>query len=100
MFVPIDLLKPILADLLTDGRPPGPRQPWLGLYTAPTSGRLIVDRVADEGPAAGAGLAAGALLPAGMAAVHRTGGVWGKSGVVRDESGCRCILTKKKKKKQ
>ncbi len=62
MFVPIDLLKPILADLLTEGRVPGPRQPWLGLYTAETRGRLIVERVAEEGPAAEAGIMAGDIL--------------------------------------
>ena len=31
MFVPIDWLPPILADLIASGRIPGPGRPWLGL---------------------------------------------------------------------
>src|SRR5262245_4404134 len=30
MYVPIDLLPPIMADLLSNGRPSGPGPPWLG----------------------------------------------------------------------
>src|SRR5258705_409981 len=33
MFVPIDLLKPILADLIEKGRRSGPARPWLGRAT-------------------------------------------------------------------
>jgi S1-C subfamily serine protease len=58
MFVPIDALKPILGDLLARGRAAGPARPWLGLYTEELRGRLFVNRVAPEGPAAAAGLAA------------------------------------------
>jgi S1-C subfamily serine protease len=36
MFVPVDLLVPILDDLLRTGRTPGPARPWLGMYTAET----------------------------------------------------------------
>jgi len=62
MFVPVDLLKPVLADLLTDGRAAGPRRAWLGLYTDETKGRLIVERVAADSPAAAAGLKPGDIL--------------------------------------
>ncbi|MET4699289.1 S1-C subfamily serine protease [Constrictibacter sp. MBR-5] len=62
MFVPVDLLKPILADLLAEGRESGPRRPWLGLYTDETKGRLIVERVAADGPAAAAGLKPGDIV--------------------------------------
>src|ERR1700751_3145559 len=34
MVVPIDLLPPILDDMLTYGRPNRPPRPWLGLYAA------------------------------------------------------------------
>jgi S1-C subfamily serine protease len=33
MFVPIDKLAPILADLISEGRAQGPPRPWLGLTT-------------------------------------------------------------------
>ncbi len=58
MFVPIDALKPILAELIDRGRAAGPVRPWLGVYTEETRGRLFVSRVAPEGPAAAAGLEA------------------------------------------
>src|SRR6266853_2446905 len=55
MFVPIDLLKPILADLIEKGRRSGPARPWLGLATEELHGHLLVTRVSPEGPADKAG---------------------------------------------
>ncbi|WP_207481058.1 S1C family serine protease [Arenibaculum pallidiluteum] len=52
MSVPIDLLKPILDDLLTRGRAAGPSRPWLGLYAMEDEGnRVIVVGLAGDGPA-------------------------------------------------
>src|SRR5206468_11523372 len=51
MFVPIDLLRPILADLIEKGRRPAPARPWLGLATEELHGHLLVTRVSPEGPA-------------------------------------------------
>ncbi|MFN4089904.1 MAG: S1C family serine protease [Alphaproteobacteria bacterium] len=62
MFVPVDLLKPILADLLTDGRAAGPHRPWVGVYASEVRGRLFVDRVAAGGPAQAAGIEPGDIL--------------------------------------
>lgn len=56
MFVPIDLLKPVLNDLIAGGRVSGPPRPWLGLVTEEIYGTLIVSRVSPESPAARAGL--------------------------------------------
>ncbi len=56
MFVPIDVLKPILADLTREGKRAGPPRAWLGLSTEEVGGRLVVVRVAPEGPAAKAGI--------------------------------------------
>ena len=55
MFVPIDRLPPILADLLSDGRPSGPGRPWLGINAEELRGRLFVSRVTPDGPAEKAG---------------------------------------------
>src|SRR2546429_655124 len=55
MFVPIDLLKPILADLIEKGRRSGPARPWLGLATEELHGHLLVTRVSPQGPADRAG---------------------------------------------
>jgi S1-C subfamily serine protease len=56
MFVPIDLLPPILADLIADGRVSGPGRPWLGVNTDEVHGHLVVSRVTPGGPAEKAGL--------------------------------------------
>jgi len=64
MFLPIDRLKSVLGDLLTDGRSSGSGKPWLGLYTEEIQGRLLVRRVADGGPAMAAGIAPGDIIAA------------------------------------
>ena len=51
MFVPIDRLKPVLADLIARGRPAGPARPWLGVSTHDMEGNVIVTRVATGSPA-------------------------------------------------
>ena len=49
MIVPIDLLKPILDDLLKFGRRNAPPRPWLGLYATEVENRLVIVGLADEG---------------------------------------------------
>jgi len=62
MVVPIDLLPPILDDLLAYGRVNKPARPWLGVYSAENGDEIIVASVADNGPAAAAGLRRGDVL--------------------------------------
>jgi S1-C subfamily serine protease len=62
MYVPIDLLPPILADLIADGRAGGPPRPWIGLSTNELSGALVVARVTPGGPAEKAGVERGAVI--------------------------------------
>ncbi|GGH07346.1 serine protease [Alsobacter metallidurans] len=56
MVVPIELLPPILDDMLQLGRPSAPPRPWLGLYAAETDERIVLLGVAGDGPARRAGL--------------------------------------------
>jgi len=62
MFVPINLLKPILNDLVTTGHRSGPARPWLGISADEVSGRLVVTRVSPEGPADRAGVGVGDII--------------------------------------
>ena len=61
MFVPIDRLPPILADLISEGRP-AVAHPWLGLNTDDVGGHLVVSRVTPGAPAEKAGLRKGDII--------------------------------------
>jgi S1-C subfamily serine protease len=81
MFVPIDLLDPILDDMLKLGRPQGPPRAWLGMYTAEDGDRIVVAGLASGGPAERAGVRLGDVVTeiggervGGLAALWR--GVW------------------------
>lgn len=62
MVVPINLLPPILDDLLKRGRVNKPPRPWLGAYSAESNGRVVVMSVAEGGPAAKAGMREGDVI--------------------------------------
>jgi serine protease Do len=64
MFVPVDALRPIMADLIAFGRREGASRPWLGVYAREVGGRVVVAGVAEGGPAAAAGLAPGDAVSA------------------------------------
>jgi S1-C subfamily serine protease len=85
MFVPIDLLPPILADLLADGRISGSGRPWVGVTTTEVNGKLLVKSVTPGGPADKAGVQRGDFIvgvgnqPAKtLAEFYRK--VWGQGG--------------------
>jgi serine protease Do len=62
MFVPIDLLKPILGEMIETGRQKAGRRPWIGLNSIGDDGRLKVLRVTTDGPADKAGIRPGDLI--------------------------------------
>ncbi len=62
MIVPIDLLEPILDDLLNLGRASGLVRPWLGMYTSEMSGRLVVAGLSNGGPAQKASMKVGDVV--------------------------------------
>lgn len=62
MFVPIDLLKPVLDDLLATGRRRAATRPWLGVYTEEHEGHVLVSRVLPESPAQRSGLERGDII--------------------------------------
>jgi len=62
MVVPIDLLPPILDDLLTRGEAARPPRPWLGVFSAENDGDVVVMSVANGSPAEKAGLKRGDII--------------------------------------
>ena len=88
MFVPIDLLNPILDAMLQTGRSPHPPHPWLGMTTHDPEDKLLVSKLSPGGPAQRAGvqvgdavLGVGELRVQGLAEFFRA--VWrlGAAGV-------------------
>jgi S1-C subfamily serine protease len=62
LFVPVNLLKPIMTDLLARGRRGEGANPWLGMTTEVVRGNLMVVRVARNGPAEDAGVSPGDIV--------------------------------------
>ncbi|MFC1491748.1 S1C family serine protease [Nitrospinota bacterium] len=88
MFIPIDLLRPILGDLMATGRSHRPPRPWLGLHAEEVRGRVFVKRVTSGGPASQAGLKSGDIILAvaqkevgGLADFYRKVWAIGRAGV-------------------
>jgi len=59
MFVPIDLLPPILEELRRSGTTAASRRAWMGVNCVEDDGQVRVVRVTDDSPADVAGLQAG-----------------------------------------
>ncbi len=62
LIVPIDLLKPILDDMMKFGRVNRPSHPWLGIYTTEVEDKIIIAGLAERGPAYKAGLQTGDVI--------------------------------------
>ena len=62
MFVPIDLLKPILSEMRQSGSSSQSHRPWLGLTSSDRSGQVQILRVSTDSPADLAGLQAGEVV--------------------------------------
>ena len=62
MVIPIELLSPVLEDLMRRGRPDLPPRPWLGLYASESEAGVVVMGLADDGPAAGADIQVGDVV--------------------------------------
>ncbi len=89
MFVPIDLLEPILAELLAGGAVSGPARPWIGITMEERDRALVVRRATPGGPAEKAGLTAGDRIVAVgdrpvdmLAELYRSIWALGAAGVV------------------
>lgn len=73
MFVPIDILDPILDTMLQTGRSPHRPHPWLGMSTQDDiDGKLFVTKLAQGGPADRAGVQLGDMV-LGVGELRATG---------------------------
>jgi S1-C subfamily serine protease len=86
VFVPIDLLRPMLQDVAATGKPRATNRPWLGMNAEEIQGgMLIVGDVSKDGPASKAGIQRGdVVIGVGKGRVNGLGDfyrrVWGLGG--------------------
>ena len=79
MLVPIDLLDPILDEMVRTGRTSRAPRPWLGMYTTDAGERLVVAGLASNGPAERAGARVGdAVLEVAGAKPKSLADLWRK----------------------
>ena len=62
MFVPVDLLKPILDEMQRTGSSTRSRRPWLGVTSSEQGGHVLVMRVTKDSPAEEAGINGGDVV--------------------------------------
>jgi S1-C subfamily serine protease len=64
VFVPVDLLQPLLDQVAATGKVTPQPHPWLGLNASPHPGGLVIGRLSERSPATAAGLQRGDLVTA------------------------------------
>lgn len=64
MIIPINLLKPVLKDIVAFGRPQRSVRPWLGIYASDEGGRITIMGASARAPAARAGVRRGDVVRA------------------------------------
>ena len=88
LVVPIDLLPPILDDMMRTGRANKPARPWLGVFSTEVEDKVVIVGTAERSPAHRADLQAGDVVLAvadldndDLAGFYRMMWSLGKAGV-------------------
>ena len=100
MFVPVDILKPILDELIENGQRKGAGRPWLGITTFEDEDGVNVGRLSVDGPGDRAGLERGDLIVAVGRTDVRTLAEFYRAVWSRGEAGIRVPLTIKRGKQE
>lgn len=100
MFVPVDILKPILDELIETGQRKGAQRPWLGLTTFEDEDGVNVGRLSAGGPADKAGLERGDIITAVGRTDVKTLAEFYRAVWSRGEAGVRVPLTVKRGKQE
>lgn len=99
MFVPVDVLKPILDDLIANGQRKGAQRPWLGVTTFEDADGVNVGRLSVDGPGDKAGLEQGDIISAVGTTDVKTLAEFYRAVWSRGEAGVRVPLSIKRGKK-
>ena len=100
MFVPIDILKPILNEMIEGGQRKGAQRPWLGVTTFEDADGINVGRLSVDGPADKAGLERGDIITAVGNTDVKTQADFYRAIWSRGDAGVRVPLTIKRGKKE
>ncbi len=96
MFVPIDILKPILDELIEGGQRKGAQRPWLGVTTFEDVDGVNVGRLSKDGPGDTAGIERGDIITAVGNTSVKTLAEFYRAVWARGEAGVRVPLTLKR----
>ena len=100
MFVPIDILKPILDQLIETGQRKGAQRPWLGVTTFEDLDGVNVSRLSEGGPGDAAGLERGDIIMAVGPTVVKTQAEFYRAIWSRGDAGVRVPMTIKRGKQE
>lgn len=100
MFVPVDILKPILDELIENGQRKGAKRPWLGVTTFEDEDGVNVGRLSADGPGDKAGLERGDIITAVGRTDVKTLAEFYRAVWSRGDAGVRVPLTIKRGKQE
>ncbi len=100
MFVPVDILKPILDELIENGQRKGAQRPWIGVSTFEDADGVNVVRLSADGPGDRAGLERGDIITSVGRTDVKTLAEFYRAVWSRGDAGVRVPLTIKRGKQE